>query len=240
MRLQRVSNSMVRANLNVMGRPAKQLLTNYARKHNISMEEATRKALGLIRNIEKISSKEIDADSAGFTPFLTFVGIKNPSKAIFNRAVSSAEHGKIPAPMRVQRFSSKDPRAYIRLGETRERMRYKKFKTIQEIEKYMKTQEKGLYKKPVSKLEIMKGMVSGISADSYKYCTAYSTKHLREVIDALEKKKISPDLLGTVTHEMREILDPHIRAETTIHIGLDEKDKRIAQSVHRKLQKEYR
>lgn len=235
MRVSRVSNSMVRANLNVMGRPAKQLLTNYARRHNISVEEATRKALGLIRDIEKMSSEEIDTESAGFTPFLTFVGTKNPLKAVFNRAVSSAEHGKIPIPMRVPRFSSKDPRAYIRLGEARERARYGRFKTIQEIDRYMKKQEKGLYKKPVSRLEVMKGVVSGISADSYHYCTAYSTKHLREAIDTLEKKKVSLDLLGTVTHEMRELLDPHIRAETTIHLGLDEKDKRIAKQVKLRL-----
>jgi len=234
MRAYRVSNSMVRANLKVMGKPAKEILKDYARRHNISVEGATRQALGFIRDMERMSSKEI-YEEAGFTPFLTFIGVKKPSEAVFARAVSRAEHGKMPVSVRVPRFSSKDLQASIRRGEARERAGYKRFKTIQEIDQYMKKEERNLYKKPISKLEVMKDMVEGFNAGSYKYCTAYSTKHLKEVVKALEKKEVSPELLRIVAHEMREILDPHISAETTMHLGVDEKDRRIAKQVKRRL-----
>jgi len=234
MRAYRVSNSMVRANLNIMGKPAKKILSDYARRHNISVEGATRQALGFIRDMERMSSRAIDGE-AGFTPLLTFIGVKKPSEAVFARAVSRAEHGKIPVPIRVPRFSSKDLQASIHRGEARERAGCKRFKTIQEIVRQMKKEERNLHKRPISKLEVMKDMAEGFNAGSRRYCTAYSTEHLKEVIKALEKKKVSPELLRIVAHEMREILDPHISAETPIHPGADEKDKRIAKQVKRRL-----
>ena len=234
MRAYRVSNSMVRANLKVMGKPAKEILKDYARRHDISVEGATRQALGFIRDMERMSSRAIDRE-AGFTPFLTFIGVKKPPEAVFARAVSRAEHGKMPVSVRVPRFSSKDLQASIRRGEAKERARYSRFKTVQDIDRQMKKEERNLYKKPISKLEGMKDMVEGFNAGSYKYCTAYSAEHLKEVIKALEKKKVSPELLRIVAHEMREILDPHISAETTMHLGVDEKDRRIAKQVKRRL-----
>jgi hypothetical protein len=86
---------MVRANLNIMGRPAKKILSDYAKKKGIHLEEATRNVLGFVREFEKRSGMEL-YDEPGFTPFVTFIGIKQPNEPIFMRAVSSAEHGKIP------------------------------------------------------------------------------------------------------------------------------------------------
>ena len=234
MRAYRVSNSMVKANLKVMGKPAKEILKDYAKRHNISVEGATRQALGFIRDMERMSSRAIDGD-AGFTPFLTFIGIKKPTEAVFARAVSRAEHGKMPVSVRVPRFSSKDLQASIRREEAKERARYSRFKTIQEIVRQKKKEERNLYKRPISRLEVMKDTAEGLNAGSYKYCTAYSAEHLKEVVNALEKKKVSPELLRIVTHEMREILDPHISAETERHEEVDEKDKRIAKQVKRRL-----
>jgi hypothetical protein len=225
---------MVRANLKVMGKPAKEILKDYARRHGMSVEGATRQALGFIRDMERMSSRAIDQE-AGFTPFLTFIGVKKPPEAVFLRAVSRAEHGKMPASVRVPRFSSKDLQASISREEARERARYNRFKTIQEIGRQMKKEERNLYKKPISKLEVMKDMAEGFNAGSRRYCTAYSAEHLKEVVNALEKKEVSPELLRIVAHEMREILDPHIKAETTIHPGADEKDRRIAKQVKRRL-----
>jgi hypothetical protein len=82
---------------------------------------------------------------------------------------------------------------------------------------------------------------AGEGGGARRYCTSYSTKYLKEAINALERKKVSPDLFNVVAHEMREILDPHISAETPLHWkGPDPNDKRIGQSVYRKLQKEYK
>ena len=237
MRTYRVSNSMVRANLRVMGKPAKEILKDYARRHDISVETATRQALGFIRDMERMSSRAIDGE-AGFTPFLTFIGIKKPPEAVFLRAVSRAEHGKIPIPIKVPRFTSKDPRASIRRGEARERAKYLRFKTIQEIDQQMRKEQRDLHRKPISKLEAIKGMAEGLKAGSYRYCTAYSTPYVKEVVNALEKKEVSPDLLRVVAHEMTEILDLHISGETKRHDYLDyldEKDTRIAKQVKHRL-----
>jgi hypothetical protein len=76
---------------------------------------------------------------------------------------------------------------------------------------------------------------------AYKYCTTYSNDCLKEAIRFLEKKPASTNVLSKITHEMREITDPYIRSETSLHWnGPDHKDKRIAQVVYRKLQREYR
>jgi len=188
MRVSRVSNSMVRANLKVMGKPAKEILKDYARRHGMSVEGATRQALGFIRDMERMSSRAIDQE-AGFTPFLTFIGVKKPPEAVFLRAVSRAEHGKMPVSVRVPRFSSKDLQASISREEARERARYNRFKTIQEIGRQMKKEERNLYKKPISKLEVMKDMAEGFNAGSRRYCTAYSAEHLKEVVNALKKRR---------------------------------------------------
>ena len=230
MRFQRVSNSMVRANLNIMDSRAKKAINDYARRNGFSAHEATNRVLGLIRGIERESSRHV-YEEAGFAPFLTFVGIKKPRDAIFMRAVSMAEHGKVPVSPRIPRAGKKDfPRA-----KAREKARYKKFKTIQELSEQLKKEGKNMYRRPITKFEVLQERRSGGGGGAHKYCTAYSTKYLKDAIDALESKKVSPDLFNAVAHEMRELLDPHISAETPHHPDFDHKDRAIGEQVRRKL-----
>jgi hypothetical protein len=230
MRPRRVSNSMVRANLNVMDIRAKRTISEYAKRNNLSIDEATNRVLGLIRKIERESSKHIYGP-AGFTPLLTFVGVKNPRDAILMRAVSMAEHGKIPHMPRIPKATKKDlPRA-----RAREKARYRKFKTIQEISEQIKKDSRNMYKRPITKLEVLQEKRFKDGAGAHKYCTVYSPKYLKEAINALEERKVSPDLLNAVTHEMRELLDPHISAETPLHFDFAEQEKEIGKHVRKKL-----
>lgn len=226
MRFQRVSNSMVRANLNVMGRPARKILSNYAREKGIPLEEATRKVLGFIREFERRSSMEI-FDEPSFTPFVTFVGIKQPNAPIFRRAVSSAEHGRIPVLPKKTNF------------RTRPMAKRTKFDHIK-LQSYLIKHAKELYKKPITRAEFLENKKSGMGGGAYKYCTAYSNDCIKEAIRFLEKKPASTNVLSKITHEVREISDPYISSETSIHKGTDPKDKRIAVSVYHRLQKEYK
>ena len=227
MRFQRVSNSMVRANLNVMGRPAKNMLSNYAKRNGLTMHEATRRALGFVREFERRSGMEL-YDEPGFTPIVTFVGIKKPNAPIFMRAVSSAEHGKIPVMPKKTNFRTR-PMAKGR------KVNYAN------LQLYLTKHAKELYKKPITKAEFLADRKSDMGGGAYKYCTTYSDECLKEVIKFLEKKPASTSTLSTITHEAREILDPYISSETSLHWeGPDHKDKRIAQVVYRKLQKEYK
>jgi hypothetical protein len=228
---------MVRTNLNLMGRPAKRILMNYARKNNLSVEEATRKALGLVRTMEKLASEEIDKESAGITPFITFVGVRSPAEPVFVRAVSQAEHGKIPVPPKTPKFRVKNSalRRELSKEQEKESTRFMRFRTIQEIQKQVLKEERGIHKRPITRLEFLRSRAFPFEGATYKYCTAYSTNFLKRVVQALERKELSADTVLFVSHEMREILGRGLRAETPIHLEADQKDREIAQRIAKKI-----